>query len=167
MFWLAAWQKVSSVSGLTHYRFRSVWSLGHPRDSVFEVLRDVHTYPAWWQEIKEVRELNEDRFFYRVRSLLPYWLEFESVRTVEDPVMGVLEAHLVGDLDGFTRWTVSEAGSATDVVFDEEVETRKRSLNLLAPVARPAFKVNHTLMMRHGRRGLDSYLARRRTHTPT
>ena len=32
-------------------------------------------------------------------------------------------------------------------------------LNVLAPVARPGFQVNHTLMMKHGQAGLRTYMA--------
>ena len=44
-------------------------------------------------------------------------------------------------------------------VFDEEVVTTKRTLNVLAPVARPLFKLNHEFMMRHGEAGLRTFLA--------
>ena len=35
----------------------------------------------------------------------------------------------------------------------------KALLRRLAPIARPAFRANHALMMRHGERGLRTYLA--------
>ena len=40
-----------------------------------------------------------------------------------------------------------------------EVLARKALLRRFGAVARPAFKANHTLMMRHGERGLATYLA--------
>jgi hypothetical protein len=39
------------------------------------------------------------------------------------------------------------------------VSTHKRLLDVLAPIARPGFKANHALMMRHGQQGLRTYMA--------
>ena len=52
----------------------------------------------------------------------------------------------------------SDAAIVT-AVFEEEVTATKALLRYLAPVARPAFRANHTLMMRHGQAGLRVYLA--------
>jgi hypothetical protein len=71
----------------------------------------------------------------------------------------VLEAKLTGDLEGFSRWTITATGSGADLLFEEEVVTTKALLRRLAPIARPAFRANHALMMRHGERGLRTYLA--------
>ena len=147
------------MSGVNHYRFRSVWTVEASPDEVFTVLRDLGGYPAWWKEVKEARKLDDDRFVLRVKSLLPYYLEFVSERARDEPDTGVLEARLIGDLDGFSRWTITASGDKARIQFDEEVFTRRRSLNVLAPVARPAFKLNHTLMMRHGEAGLRTFLA--------
>lgn len=42
--------------------------------------------------------------------------------------------------------------------FDEEVVSTKPVMNLLAPIARPLFRVNHTRIMRHGEQGLRRFL---------
>ena len=126
---------------------------------VFKVLRDVAMYPRWWPEIRAVEEIDEDRFAYRVRSALPYWLEFTSQRTIEDNYRGLLEATLDGDLEGFSRWTLAEDGNGCRILFEEEVDLRKRGLNLISAVARPAFKANHSLMLKHGEEGLRRHLA--------
>ena len=90
--------------------------------------------------------------------MLPYNLVFESIQDRRDPDEGVLEARLVGDLDGFSRWTNPLIAIVT-AVFEEEVTATKALLRYLAPVARPAFRANHTLMMQHGQAGLRVYLA--------
>jgi hypothetical protein len=147
------------VSEFNHYRFRSIWVIHAAPTDVYAVLHDVGGYSMWWPEIKRVQRVSEDRFALRVRSFLPYYLDFESTRAREDKSSGVLEARLSGDLDGYSRWTIEGSGGPTRAVFDEEVDTHKRSLNLLAPLARPAFKANHTFMMRHGQAGLRTFLA--------
>ena len=91
--------------------------------------------------------------------MLPYDLVFHSTQERRDAADGVLQARLSGDLDGFSRWTVTSNGLVATAVFDEEVTATKALLRRLAPVARPAFRANHWLMMRHGQAGLQVYLA--------
>lgn len=103
--------------------------------------------------------LDEHTAEVRCRATLPYDLVFRSRQAIRDREGGVLEANLEGDLDGFSRWTIRAEGSGTLAVFDEEVVATKRLLQVLAPVARPVFTANHELMMRHGQRGLRTYVA--------
>jgi Polyketide cyclase / dehydrase and lipid transport len=154
---------------LNFYRFTSTWLVpGAPVDA-YAALETLDDYPEWWPEVKEARKLDENRFEVRCRSLLPYDLVFTSEQAVRDPETKVLEATLRGDLDGFTRWTIQGSHGGSRLVFEEEVTANKRSLRALAPVARPAFRANHYLMMRHGERGLRTYLAgyRLARRTPT
>jgi hypothetical protein len=109
--------------------------------------------------VRAATRIDDDTYELRCRSTLPYDLVFETQRSVHDTVGGVLEANLIGDLEGFSRWTITPDGAGTLAVFDEDVVANKRLLRMLEPVARPAFKANHWLMMRHGRAGLRVYLA--------
>lgn len=146
------------MKGLTFYRFRSEWSLEASRERVFETLKDLEGYVAWWPEVRDVKRIAEGRFEVVARATLPYELRFITSQSVLDENAGIIEAGLRGDLNGFTRWTLSQSNGHTVAVFDEEVHTGKRLLNVLAPVARPAFRYNHTLMMRHGQEGLQRLL---------
>ncbi|MGH2806941.1 MAG: SRPBCC family protein [Actinomycetota bacterium] len=147
------------MSGKPFYKFQSIWRVAVAAPVAFEILHDLGSYPAWWREVKEARELDEGVFDLRCRSFLPYDLRFISRLKVVDRANNILESNLEGDLEGFSRWTIHDDASGSALVFDEEVVTNKRSLNLLAPVARPAFRFNHTLMMRHGRQGFAMYAA--------
>ena len=153
---------------LNFYRFTSIWIVPGAPEEAYAALETLEDYPAWWPEVKEARKLDEGLAEVRCRSLLPYDLVFTSEQAVRDPDAKVLEATLRGDLDGFTRWTIQGSPDGSRLLFEEEVTTTKGSLRALAPVARPAFKANHYLMMRHGERGLRTYLAgyrlARRTH---
>ncbi|MFC5905980.1 SRPBCC family protein [Streptacidiphilus monticola] len=142
------------------YRFRSCWELpAAPPDLVYRVLAEPLGYPAWWPEIRRVRQLSEDSGEMTFRSFLPYELRVRVRATRQDPAGRVLAARLDGDLDGGTRWTVTTRGDGGSVaVFDEDVVVRKRSMRVLALPGRPAFRANHAVMMRHGRAGLISYL---------
>ncbi len=141
------------------YVFRSAWSLDAPVEDVYVALAELVAYPSWWPEVRTVREVSPGRSELVCRSLLPYDLVFSSRQTRRDRGAGVLEAALDGDLDGFSRWTISATPDGSLAVFDEEVTAQKALLRRLGRVARPAFEANHTLMMRHGRRGLRTFLA--------
>jgi uncharacterized protein YndB with AHSA1/START domain len=142
------------------YRFRSVWHLDAPPHDVYDALERLPDYPTWWREVRETVQLTDDSYRVRCQATLPYDLVFTSTQERRDPVERVLQARLVGDLDGFSRWTIAPSPSGgTDAVFEEEVVATKPLLRRLAPVARPAFKANHLLMMRHGQAGLRTYLA--------
>lgn len=148
------------MGDLTRYVFRSVWDVEASFDDVFAVLWEFDAYPRWWPEIREVRRLDLASFDTVCRSLLPYDLRFVTELAHGDPEAGTIEAALSGDLDGFSRWSLDRVdGRSTRAVYDQEVVTHKRLLNALAPVARPVFKTNHAVMMRHGRAGLRAYLA--------
>jgi len=147
------------VSSLREYRFTSIWRVRANVDEAYAALHDLASYPAWWPEVKEAKRIDDKTFWLRCRSTLPYDLIFETAQAVQDPTAGILEATMTGDLEGFSRWTIKPGPEGSVMRFDEEVTTNKRSLNLLAPIARPAFKANHTLMMRHGEAGLRTFLA--------
>jgi hypothetical protein len=147
------------VSNLTHYVFTSVWQVEADASDVMSVLNDIESYPAWWPEVRSVRPIGDDRFELVARSFLPYELRFVSEAAAGEPSPGVINARLSGDMEGTVRWTVEQVGASCRLVYDQEVTTHKRLLNVMAPVARPGFKANHTVMMRHGQRGLRTYMA--------
>ncbi len=148
------------MTNFRHYVFQSVWHIDAPLHDLYVVLSDVTAYPAWWPEIRTVTPLGDNRFEMVARSTLPYELRFVSEEDATERRPDVIRARLSGDLEGFARWTIVElpAGGCR-LVYDQEVDTNKRLLDTLAPVARLAFKGNHTLMMRHGQAGLRTYMA--------
>jgi hypothetical protein len=145
--------------GESRYTFRSTWHVAAAPDDVYAVLERLPDYPAWWPQVKSVMPFGDDAYELVCRSSLPYELRFTTTQSVRDPVDRVLEANMAGDLEGFSRWTITSDGNETSATFDEEVVATKPLLRRLELVARPAFKVNHTRMMRDGERGLRTYLA--------
>jgi hypothetical protein len=144
---------------LNSYSFRSVWPADATADVAYQALREIEDYPAWWPEVRRAQRIDDATHDMVVRSLLPYDLVFRTTQSRADENDRILEAHMEGDLAGFSRWTISPSGSGAMLVFEEQVVAQKPLLRRLGAVARPAFVANHSLMMRHGRRGLRAYLA--------
>ena len=61
---------------------------------------------------------------------------------------------------GVGRWRFFEQGGVTAVVYEWNVETTARWMNVLAPLGRPAFEWNHDRVMQAGGEGLASCSAR-------
>ncbi len=149
---------------MVSYSFLTTWLLDSPREPVWEAIHEQESWPQWWRGVEEVKELrsgSEDgvgsvsRLVWK--SLLPYRVEFEvTTKRAERP--SLLEGHAVGELDGIGRWRLYEQGGVTAVLYEWNVSTTKAWMNLLAPIARPAFKWNHDWVMARGGEGISRLL---------
>jgi hypothetical protein len=143
-----------------HYRFLTTWLLEASRHATWEVLQDPVSWPEWWRGVVRVSELDAgdaDRVGsrYRIawRSRVPYHLEFDfTVHRVDRPCCMAGEAD--GDLRGAGTWRLFEQDAVTAVVYEWNVDTTKRWMSALRPVARPVFEYNHDAVMRWGGEGL-------------
>ena len=141
------------------YRFRSVWDLPAGRDAAYDVLQDLGGYAGWWPQVRSVERYDDASATLVIRSALPYSLRVHATRSREDRAGGVLEARLDGDLEGWSRWTVTDTSAGCAAVFEEQVVVQQRQLRRLGRVARPFLRLNHAWMMLGGRRGLRRRLA--------
>jgi hypothetical protein len=94
---------------------------------------------------------------YTWKSKLPYRLSFdmETIRT-EPPLL--LEGIAKGELQGRGLWQLTTENGETIVRYDWNVETTKRWMILLSPIARPLFEWNHNVVMSWGAQGLAQRL---------
>lgn len=143
---------------LPSYTFRTTWRVAASVQDAFAALADIEGYPGWWPEIKEIRPIDEDRVDVRIRAALPYSLRVRLHKEIEDRETLVLRTALTGDLEGWSSWSMTALGTGCILRFDEEVVTTKPIMNALTPIARPIFRLNHSVMMRHGERGLRRLL---------
>jgi uncharacterized protein YndB with AHSA1/START domain len=144
---------------MADYVFLTTWLLDAPIDRVWEVLNESERYPEWWKGVQAVDLLRDgdevgvgqvSRFSWR--SVLPYTLKFDMrVTRVERPHL--IEGEASGELEGRGVWRLYE-GPGTAVVYDWRVRTTQSWMNLMGPIARPAFAWNHDLVMRQGGVGL-------------
>ena len=97
--------------------------------------------------------LGNDRYRVAWRSRIPYELEFDfEVQRADAPREMVGRA--TGALAGSGHWRLFEQNGVTAVLYDWDVRTTKRWMNLIGPVARPVFEYNHDVVMRWGGEGL-------------
>jgi hypothetical protein len=144
---------------LNDYSFRSVWSVRAAAGPVFDALVDLTAYPRWWPDIRTVTRVDDDTAEVTCRSVLPYALTFRLHRAAQDERTGFMRVDMTGDLEGYVQGEVAEHATAGAVLaISQRVVVRKPLLRVLAPVARPLFRLNHALMMRRGLRGLRAYL---------
>lgn len=147
-----------------HYRFLTTWLLGCERERVWEAIYDSEAWPRWWRGVVEAERLAEgdergigQRGRYVWRGAIPYPVEFEIRSTrVERPHL--LEGDASGGLEGVGRWRLFEHGGATAVLYEWNVRTTKRWMNLVGPLARPVFRANHDWVMRNGATGIAELL---------
>ena len=141
---------------MAEYRFLTTWLLEAERERVWDAIYDSDAWPEWWRGVVEAERLAEGdehgigqygRYVWKAK--LPYKVEFFVRSTlVERPYL--LEGEASGELAGTGRWRLFEQDGITAVLYEWNVRTTKAWMNLLAPVARPVFALNHDYVMRSG-----------------
>jgi hypothetical protein len=94
---------------------------------------------------------------YTWKSKLPYRLSFD-MQTIRIEPPQLLEGIAIGELQGRGLWQLSSEGAETIVRYDWNVETTKRWMILLSPIAHPLFEWNHNVVMGWGATGLEKRL---------
>lgn len=149
---------------MNNYRFTTRWKLNAPLENVWREINEPHEWPVWWKGVEAVIELKKgdktgvgsvNRFTWK--SKLPYRLTFESRVTAVEP-MKRIEGVAFGELDGRGVWTFAFENGCTFVDYHWVVKTNKPWMNILSPIARPAFKWNHDIIMDWGGKGLAKRL---------
>jgi uncharacterized protein YndB with AHSA1/START domain len=149
------------------YEFVTIWRVAAPIESVWNEIYHAEEWPTWWKGVESVREMRKGDdsgvgsvYRYTWKSKLPYRLSFDmkTVR-IEPPLL--LEGIATGELQGRGLWQLSSDGDETLVRYDWRVETTKRWMNLLSPIARPLFEWNHNVVMSWGAQGLEQRLGKR------
>lgn len=145
---------------MAQYHFQTEWLIPAPLSEVWQAILDTEAWPSWWLGVQRVQVLSAGdgngigarrRFVWR--SWLPYTLAFDMEVTRIEP-MSLIEGRASGELEGTGVWRLQETGSHTRVQYDWDVRTTRWWMNLLSPLARPAFAWNHDHVMSNGRRGL-------------
>lgn len=141
---------------MADYHFVSSWRIQAPVERVWEEIVHTERWPSWWKHVAVVDDLEpgaadgvgkRQRLLFRTR--LPYTIGFDvRVTGIQPPSR--LESEATGELEGTGRWTLTPDDGGTLVRYNWDVRTTRWWMNLLAPVARPAFIWNHDELMREG-----------------
>lgn len=137
------------------YHFVSTYRLTGDPMRVWLVLRDVEGWALWWRGLERVElvaapagpaEVGAVHRF-TVRAPIGYRFVYETTVTAIEPER-LVDASSTGELVGRGRLALeSSTGDDVTIWFAWLVETPKRWMRVLAPIARPVFAWNHHRLM--------------------
>ncbi|GAA4347596.1 SRPBCC family protein [Microbacterium rhizosphaerae] len=146
------------------YHFVTTYRLTGKATRVWDVLRDVEGWARWWPGLESVRLIRAPNgregvgavHRYVVRAPVGYRFAYETEVTAIEP-MRYVDAVARGELAGRGRVAMEPpAGEDVTVWIAWLVETPKRWMRVLSPIARPAFAWNHHRLMNGFGTGLAS-----------
>lgn len=138
----------------TRYHFITSIELAARPHQIWETLAKSEDWVDWWRWLQEAEVLETGdpagighRVRHQVSSPLRYRLTYEGeVTHAEEDVASRFRAD--GDLRGLGQFSLKAMSqTSTLITFHWLVETPKRWMNLLAPLARPLFVWNHHRLM--------------------
>jgi|FLYL01.1.fsa_nt_gi hypothetical protein len=142
------------------YHFVTELALTADDTSIWRVLQRSEDWPSWWRWLlgAEILDEGDEAGLGRtVRNTVstPVGYRLTYVGRVTNLVeRRLIEFDASGDLAGTGRFLIASDGHRSMIVFDWLVDTTRWWMNLLAPVARPAFSWNHNRLMTDFARGL-------------
>lgn len=153
----------------------SAWHLPATPERVWAIIADVNmSWPDWWPHCSHAAPLTrtepkssaqEDILkattaHLNFKASLGYTLTIR-IHPTEVTAPSEIDFDAGGHLEGTGRVTLAteEQGKATRMDIEWRVRPTQRWMNVLAPIAAPAFTAAHSLMMRQGEKGLIQALA--------
>lgn len=153
----------------------STWRLPVPPERVWAIIADINmSWPSWWPHCsfagplvrtKPMSNSQEDILkattaHLNFKAALGYTLTI-SIHPTDVAAPREIDFDAGGHLKGTGRvvLTPEEQGKATRMDIAWRVRPTQRWMNLLTPIAAPAFTAAHALMMRQGEQGLVRALA--------
>lgn len=141
---------------MAHYMFETEWVVTAPIDGVFEVISHPEEYSRWWPHVRESRLVGEgdaqgvgSSASYTIKSPWGYQMRFE-LKSIEVDRPNRIHALVRGDLIGTGTHYLESRAEGTLVRLHWYVSTTKRWMNVIAPIARPAFAFAHKYVMYEG-----------------
>lgn len=137
------------------YHFLSEYRVAGDVDRVWAALEDVPSWPQWWSWVKKVelvRAATDDTglgaiYRYSVRTPTGYGFVYQTENVAVEPRRRI-DVLSSGEIVGRGRLAIEpRADGDIDLWFAWLVETPKRWMTALAPIARPVFTWNHDHMM--------------------
>lgn len=148
----------------TRFELVSEWRLAAPVAQVWALISAPELWPDWWRAVRAVEQVKAGdaggvgairRFTWK--TALPYDITIEMEATRVEP-QHLIEGRASGELTGVGRWTVTPDGDGTCVSYEWNVELQRAWQRTLAPVLRPVFAWNHTVVMGWGEEDIRTRL---------
>ncbi|HET9390636.1 MAG TPA: SRPBCC family protein [Steroidobacteraceae bacterium] len=167
MVYFMARLRVYTCMAASDYQLITHWYLQAPLQPVWDALMQPESWPTWWKGVRAVQLLESGdaegvgacrRMTWR--SALPYELTF-NMRTIRIETYRLIEGVADGELRGRGTWTLAADAACTRVRYEWIVEATRSWMRVLAPLAKPLFEWNHSVVMNWGQQGLASRLAAR------
>lgn len=153
----------------------STWHLRAAPEQVWAIIADVDmSWPNWWPQCSYAAPLTRTQHesnsqedilkattaHLNFKAVLGYTLTI-TIHPTKVIAPNEIEFNAGGHLEGTGRVTLSpEAqGQSTRMDIEWRVRPTQRWMNVLTPIAAPAFTAAHALMMRQGEKGLIKALA--------
>lgn len=145
---------------MARYRFVTDARVGTSPARAWELMEDPRAWPSWWRWLRSVERVTPgasdhvgEQHRWRFWTPLPYSVDV-TTEVVRSEHASFAELRASGDLVGTGLWELSPVPEGMTVRWTWDVATTRTWMNLLAPVARPAFTWSHQVVMRDWARGL-------------
>lgn len=148
------------------YHFVSNWTVHAQLIEAEKVIHNVPTWRLWWRDLKSVNVIRETPNYVGSEfegvwgSASGYKLHMHIVITAFEAGKSIA-FDATGDLDGGGTWQFETNGQNTSMRIVWDVATTKTWMNIGAPILRPIFEYNHSLLMRRAEVSLNEYLDQR------
>lgn len=149
-----------------HYDFTDVWTIPAGIDLAWRMVDDVASWPQWWPDyrlaevVSETRHGAGSRWHVKVKSDLPYTLDFNFTVLIHEPPRYV-RTRVEGFFEGEIDWRLERLSpDETRMTLHEQTETKWALINLTARLGgRRLLVSNHKSAMRRGEVGMKGALA--------
>lgn len=149
------------------YDFTDVWTVPASIDYAWRMVDDVASWPKWWPDYRFAEVASDlkhgpgSRWHVRVKSDLPYAVDFEFTVLVHEPPAYV-RTRVHGFFEGEIDWRLEQLPDhKTRLTLHEQTETKWALINLVARLGGRRILVrNHTAAMRRGEAGMKGAIGR-------
>jgi uncharacterized protein YndB with AHSA1/START domain len=150
---------------LQSYYFISTWKIAAPVQAVWDAIENSEAWPQWWPGVLSVKKItnefadgHSDIKEYIFGSYFFYKIKFR-MRTVEKEDFFKLKGIATGDADGVGLWKFQMENGICTIQYQWDITITVKWMNLLAPIFKHVFKLNHHLAMKAGGKALAKRLS--------
>lgn len=145
---------------MANYEIITEWKFANSTHEIFELIKDMETWPEWWPGIKKVEkvvhgfEAGQGSLYHCIlKGILPINLRFTQVlagvKTDE-----IIEGNVHGNITGFLNWEFFRRNNDTIVKAHFKVHDSRAFTYYTGFLLAPLYKLNFHYLFRRGAKGL-------------